>query len=118
MNRNNNIFIAKAAVGLAGVLLLSLVATLGQSQNAKDWIERALLLDPDNILMRYNLACALATDIKDYDRALEVLTPYFERTVSRTQLRHAEVDPDLDPIRDDPKFTEMMTAAKARLETA
>ena len=32
MNRNNNIFIAKAAVGLAGVLLLSLVATLGQSQ--------------------------------------------------------------------------------------
>ena len=68
------------------------------------------------ILAGYGLA--LATDIKDYDRALEVLTPYFERTVSRTQLRHAEVDPDLDPIRDDPKFTEMMTAAKARLETA
>ena len=104
---------ASALASGAGAL-----ATLGESQKAKDWIERALLLDPDNILMRYNLACALATDIKDYDRALEVLTPYFERTVSRTQLRHAEVDPDLDPIRDDPKFTEMMTAAKARLETA
>ena len=104
---------ASALASGAGAL-----ATFGESQKAKDWIERALLLDLDNILMRYNLACALATDIKDYDRALEVLTPYFERTVSRTQLRHAEVDPDLDPIRDDPKFTEMMTAAKARLETA
>ena len=104
---------ASALASGAGAL-----ATLGESQKAKDWIERALLLDPDNILMRYNLACALATDIKDYDRALEVLTPYFERTVSRTQLRHAEVDPDLDPIRDNPRFTGMMTAAKKRLEMA
>ncbi|HET9335591.1 MAG TPA: TIR domain-containing protein [Sphingomicrobium sp.] len=104
---------ASALASGAGAL-----ATLGESQKAKDWIERALLLDPDNILMRYNLACALATDIKDYDRALEVLTPYFERTVSRTQLKHAEVDPDLDPIRDDPRFTGMMTAAKKRLEMA
>ena len=104
---------ASALASGAGAL-----ATLGESQKAKDWIERALLLDPDNILMRYNLACALASDIKDYDRALEVLTPYFERTVSRTQLRHAEVDPDLDPIREDPRFTGMMTTAKKRLEIA
>ena len=104
---------ASALASGAGAL-----ATLGEFQKAKDWIERALLLDPDNILMRYNLACALASDIKDYDRALEVLTPYFERTVSRTQLRHAEVDPDLDPIRHDNRFTEMMAAAKERLELA
>ena len=104
---------ASALASGAGAL-----ATLGESQKAKDWIDRALLLDPDNILMRYNLACALATDIMDYDRALEVLTPYFERTVSRTQLRHAEVDPDLDPIRGDPRFTGMMAAAKKRLELA
>ena len=104
---------ASALASGAGAL-----ATLGESQKAKDWIERALLLDPDNILMRYNLACALATDIKDYDRALEVLEPYFERTVSRTQLKHAEVDPDLHPIRGDPRFAEMMAAAKDRLELA
>ncbi len=101
---------ASALASGAGAL-----ATLGEYQKAKDWIDRALLLDPDNILMRYNLACALASDIKDYDRALEVLTPYFERTVSRTQLRHAEVDPDLDPIRSNPRFREMMSAAKNRL---
>ena len=101
---------ASALASGAGAL-----ATLGEFQKAKDWVDRALLLDPDNILMRYNLACALAVDIKDYGRALEVLTPYFERTVSRTQLQHADVDPDLDPIRDDPKFRQMMADAKDRL---
>ena len=104
---------ASALASGAGAL-----ATLGEYQKAKDWVDRALLLDPDNILMRYNLACALAVDIKDSDRALEVLTPYFERTVSRTQLQHAEVDPDLDPIRNDLRFKQMMSAAKERLGMA
>jgi adenylate cyclase len=73
------------------------------------------LLDPDNILMRYNLACALAMDIKDNDRALEVIAPYFERTVSPTQVKHADVDPDLDPIRYDPRYQTMVLSAKQRL---
>ena len=83
---------ASALASGAGAL-----AILGEHQKAKDWIERALLLDPDNILMRYNLACALAKDLNDNDRAIEVLRPYFERTVSTAQLRHAAVDTDLDP---------------------
>ena len=91
------------------------LATLGEDLRAKDWIDRALLLDPDNILMRYNLACALATDLKDNDRALEVIAPYFERTLSATQIKHADVDPDLDPLRGDPRFTELVGAAKQRL---
>ena len=101
---------ASALASGAGAL-----ATLGENQKASDWIERALLLDPENILMRYNLACVLAKDIQDYDRALDVMMPYFERTVSRTQLKHADVDPDLDPIRNDPRFLAMMAAAKSRL---
>ncbi len=101
---------ASALASGAGAL-----ATLGEHQKASDWIDRALLLDPENILMRYNLACVLAKDIKDSDRALEVMAPYFERTVSRTQLKHADVDPDLDPIRGEPRYIEMMAAAKQRL---
>jgi hypothetical protein len=32
-----------------------------------------------------------------------------------THVRHAEVDPDLEPLRDDPRYKEMLAAAKQRL---
>ncbi len=34
---------------------------------------------------------------------------------STTLIRHLEVDPDLDPIREDPRFQEMLQKAKKRL---
>lgn len=91
------------------------LARLGEDQRAKDWIDRALLLDPDNILMRYNLGCALVTDLNDYCRAIEVMGPYFQRTLSTAQILHADVDPDLDPIRGEPDFKAMVADAKERL---
>jgi adenylate cyclase len=100
------------ASGAAGL------AVLAEHSRAKDWIERALLLEPDNISMRYNLACALTVDIKDYDAAIDLMKPYFERVVSATQLRHLEVDPDLDPIRNDSRFQQMLSEAKQRLGIA
>jgi adenylate cyclase len=91
------------------------LAALGEDQRAKDWIGRALLLDPDNNIMRYNLACALATDLNDPDRAIEVLGQYFSTTLGVTHIRHAEVDPDLDGLRDDPRFKQMLDEARERL---
>ena len=91
------------------------LAALGEDQRAKEWIDRALLLDPDNNIMRYNLACALATDLNDPDRAIEVLEPYFLTTLGVTHIRHAEVDPDLDGLRKDPRFERMLGEARERL---
>jgi adenylate cyclase len=91
------------------------LAQIGESQRARDWLDRALLLDPDNNIMRYNLACALTTDLNDPDRAMEILEPYFRTTLGATHIRHAEIDPDLDPLRDDPRFKEMLATAKKRL---
>ena len=93
----------------------SALAALGEDRRAKEWIDRALLLDPDNNIMRYNLACALATDLKDPDRAIEVLEPYFRTTLGVTHIRHAEVDPDLDGLREDPRFKQMLVDARKRL---
>ena len=103
---------SNSTVLAAGV---SALAAIGEEQRAKDWIDRALLLDPDNNIMRYNLACALTTDLKDPDRAIEVLEPYFRTTLGAAHIRHAEVDPDLDPLRDDPRFQQMLSNAKQRL---
>ncbi len=91
------------------------LAILGEERRARDWIDRALLLDPDNTLTRYNLACALALRLRDGERAIEVLQPYFEQEVSATQVKHLEVDPDLDTIRNDPRFQTMLAEAKQRL---
>jgi adenylate cyclase len=93
----------------------SALGALGERDRAKDWIDRALLLDPDNILMRYNLACALTVDLDDDDRAIAVLEDYFGRTPSPTHIRHADADPDLDGLRDNPRFKAMIAGAKERL---
>ena len=47
--------------------------------------------------------------------ALKLLAPYFENVPTMTQVKHADVDPDLDPIRNDPRFQRMVADAKTRL---
>ena len=91
---------------------------MGEPDRARDWIRRALLLDPDNLLGRYNIACVLAKDLNDCEGAIKALQPYFELTSSTTEIRHLEVDPDLDPIREDPRFKQMLASAKQRMTAA
>ncbi len=102
-----------AAMGF-GVVALVL---LGETGRAKEWIKRALLIDPDNMNMRYNFACGLSTYAKDPDGAIALLGPLSTR-MSIGLLNHAKADPDLDPLRDDPRFKAMIAAAEARLAAA
>ena len=91
------------------------LAHLGECDRARDWARRALLVDPDNQSMRYNLACTFSAGLGDREAAIEALGPYFERADSKTQLRHLEADPDFERIRDDPRFKKMLSLAKKRL---
>ncbi len=92
------------------------LGALGDTERAKDWINRALLIDPDNWNARYNFACSLSSFFKepDLDAALELLSPVFEKMAAGF-LDHARVDPDLDPLRENPRFKAMVAAAEARL---
>jgi adenylate cyclase len=102
-----------ALAGGAGALI-----RLGDDQRAREWVQRALLLDPDNLNMRYNLACTLVVDFDDKEQAVEILRPFFERINSTVWMRHVDADPDLQAIREDPRFKEMAASAKQRLGMA
>jgi adenylate cyclase len=93
------------------------LAALGETDRAKDWMNRALLIDPDNLILRYNIACALATSLGDPDAALDMLGPVLERTAV-DNLDAAKTDPDFDGLRGDPRFQAMITAAETRLAGA
>ena len=96
----------------------SALSMFGDEERARDWIARALLLDPDNLSMRYNLACSLARELGDPQAAIETLQLFFERVNSPMHIRHLEVDPDLDDVRGDSRFKDMLAGAKQRLGIA
>jgi adenylate cyclase len=66
---------------------------------------------------RYNFACSLTTYLKEPDAALELLGPVFE-TMAIAWLNHAKADPDLEPIRTNPRYQAMVAAAETRLAAA
>ena len=103
--------------GFAMGVGVAALAALGETDRAKDWMSRALLIDPDNLIMRYNFACVLATSLGDRDAALDMLGPVLERDAG-INLDAAKTDPDFDGLRDDPRFQAMIAAAEARLAVA
>ena len=90
------------------------LAALGEAERAKARMERALLIDPSNFNMRYNFACAIGVYLKDKEAALDMLGPVFE-TISDTFLPYAKVDPDLEMLREHPRYLAMLAKAEARL---
>lgn len=91
------------------------LSVLGEEDRAREWIERGLLLDPDNQYMRYNAACTLTVALKDDEAAMDALEPFFDQIRAASQLTHVEADPDLERLRDKPRFQEMLAATKRRL---
>ena len=92
------------------------LAVLGQGERAKDWMARALLIDPENMTMRYNFVCALANHLNDKEAALEMLGPSFEK-MGAGLVNHAKIDPDMDPLRENRRFKAMLAAAEKRVES-
>jgi adenylate cyclase len=103
-------YVSLSAIGCA----VGALTALGQVDRARALVERGLLIDPDNSRMRYNFACGMSACVGDYELALELLEPVFAQCAAGL-VRHVAHDPDLDPIRNDPRYVAMVRAACERL---
>jgi adenylate cyclase len=95
---------------------VGMLASLGERDRAKEWVVRGRLLDPGNVSLLYNFACAMV-QLRDLDAALELLQSVTDQ-MNAGMLSWIEADSDLDPIRDDPRFQAMLQAARQRLRSA
>ena len=101
--------------GAALGFLVTSLASLGMADRARDWTRRALLFDPDNARLNYNLSCAMAT-LGDADLTVQLLDPLIDK-VNAGSLRWFQSDNSLDPVRQHPKFVALSERLARRLAT-
>ena len=101
--------------GAALVFSALAFASQGDLDRAQRWFDRALLLDSDNQFMRFNLAMGQAVFLKDKEGALETLRHALANGGPNVVTLIAN-DPNLDTLRDDPRFQVMLSAARERVK--
>jgi adenylate cyclase len=96
------------AIYLAAIAL----ANLDEREQAVQMAERALLLDPSDRPLRYNVACVYSL-VGDIEKALDILEDLArERPFGAFVRRHWEMDSDLDPLRGHPRFEALLKKGK------
>ena len=83
------------------------LVVLGETDRAREWIARALAIDPDDILTQYNAVCAysLLGDIEPAFDLLERLLPHAGHELKAGWIIH---DSDLDPLRSHPRYKKIL----------
>jgi adenylate cyclase len=79
---------------------------LGEMERAREWISRALAIDPDDPLTLYNVACGY-TKLSDFDLACDLLERAI-RTSGPELANWAKHDSDLDGLRGHPRFQKIL----------
>jgi len=82
------------------------LAALGERDRAKEWVARALVIDPDDNLIRYNAACTYSL-LGEFDRAIDLLETWIQHVSSDAKLWFKN-DADLDPIREHPRYAKLI----------
>ena len=82
------------------------LAGIGEGEQAKQWMERALVIDPDDTHLKYNAAC-MWVQIGDFERAFDLLEQWIQN-VGVESAQWFMHDPDLDPLRDHARYPALL----------
>ncbi len=83
----------------------SVLAEMGEPDRAASWIARAVAIDKDEAIIQYNAACVYVA-LGRLDDAIEALeTAARVGVIARDWMKN---DPDLDPVRDNPRFAALI----------
>jgi adenylate cyclase len=82
------------------------LAALGELDRAKEWAGRALAIDPDDRLAKYNVACFYSLE-GEADRAIDLLLELLPGATHETK-RWVKYDSDLDAVRSHPRFPKVL----------
>ena len=74
---------------------------IGEREEAREWINRALQLYPQDASVLINAACFFAND-RNKEKALSILELAFSKGYG--DIKWISQDPDFDSIRDEPRF--------------
>ena len=78
------------------------LALLGEIERARDWLDRAISIDPDDVLTQYNAACVYSL-MGDADAAFDMLEKLLPRANHETK-SWVRYDSDFDGIRALPRY--------------
>jgi adenylate cyclase len=84
----------------------SALVTLGETDRAKEWLARALAIDPDDALTQYNAACIYAR-LGEAEAAFDLLEHFIPHAnhENKAWIKH---DSDFDPLRDHPRYQKIL----------
>jgi adenylate cyclase len=116
LERAEKLIAAEPGDGTAYAAGANALATMGEAERARAWVEHAILLEPEDMRMHYNLACAMVR-IGDFGKTLDLLAIVLKET-GEPMLRWAERDNDLDPLREMDRFNALLDKARKRLAAA
>jgi TolB-like protein/DNA-binding SARP family transcriptional activator/tetratricopeptide (TPR) repeat protein len=96
----------------------TVLAETGERARAEDWAARALMIGPDDYVVRYNAARTYAL-LGELDAALDWLERAFDSSaVWRRRLAlWMRSDGDIDPLRDHPRFHTLIQRLRSVLES-
>jgi len=87
-------------------LRANLHIALDQHVRAKEWADRALLIDSNDNNALYNVACVYSL-LGEADRAIDLLEPYLQK-VGPHMRSWFKKDSDFDPIRTHPRYQNLV----------